>query len=206
MGASTEMNKKLLQRIKDGEELAKLLAGRVSKLEDQNRLLNTKLEDALRSYANLTTSMSHLLIGVRTEFDRLDLMARTTTYVIREIFGHQTQVDEFLKIIQEAAPADRLAAMAGTDAMAERASKWYHEIFGQMYKLVQSEQLMERNQAEAAERQQEEAERAAAQQAAGEAEKARMEQELVGADRQVGEVNSGGPGADYPSEATVFGG
>jgi sRNA-binding protein len=205
MGGNVEQIKKLHKKIQDGEELTKLLTARLHTLEDQNRVLNMKLEDALRSYSNLTTSFSHLLLGVRTEFDRLDLMARTTTYVIREIFGHQTQVDEFLKIIQEAAPPERLAQMAKEDAMAEHASKWYHEIFGRMYKLVQSEQLIERNRAEEAERQQQAAEREAAEQAAAAAEKARMEQELVAADKQV-ENNSGGPGADYPPEATVYGG
>lgn len=176
---------------------------------DETRLIMRKLAEArkrendlVQKYNTLASSTASALLSISKELVRVDTAARVGMYALKEVFGHQVQLEAYVSLLGERLTDEERSRFPTKEDFEKRATEWYNAVIGMMLGQVQEEQKEERARAEEALKKAAEA----VKQAEDKNEQERAEAALSAAESLAGEASSGTAGPAYPEGATLFGG
>ena len=159
-------------------------------------------KDLIDKYNTLASSTASALMSISKELVRIDTAARVGMYALKEVFGHQVQLEAYVSLLGERLTEEERSRFPTKEEFEKRATEWYSAVVGTMLAQVQDEQREERARAEEALKKAAEAHK----QQEDASEQARAEAALSAAESLAGEPSPGVAGPVYPEGATLFGG
>lgn len=161
-----------------------------------------------QEFGKLMAHSQHSTGEIAKSIDHIDLNVLATAEILKEVFGQLSQIDCFIKKLT---PEGKVLDLSEEEVenVKKEASEWFSSTVGSAFRTVQQKRA-EEEQARLAEleKAKKEAEEAAKKIETDQTEKEKAEKALAEAATQERSIQtvSGGPGADIPEGADVFGG
>ena len=195
------------QNDKIKELIAKHNAQATSLAETEKRQQQIALFSA-QEFGKLMAQQQHIATEFSKSIEHIDLNVLATAEILKEIFGQLSQIDCFIKKVANGANLD--LSEAEVEVVKKEATEWFQNTVASAFKTVRERrEAEEKARLEELERAKKEAESAAQATADAKKEAEVAEKALLDAatqERSIQTVGAGGPGADIPEGADVFGG